>query len=58
MRVSEEKQPKQVEGLPCTDFDMAYFHSYSHVGIHEEMIKVCFGCFRFYLGELLMHFSR
>ncbi|KAL7002121.1 putative protein arginine N-methyltransferase 6 [Sarracenia purpurea var. burkii] len=24
---------------PCTDFDMAYFHSYSHVGIHEEMIK-------------------
>ncbi|XAR53173.1 Histone-arginine N-methyltransferase [Bertholletia excelsa] len=24
---------------PCTEFDMAYFHSYSHVGIHEEMIK-------------------
>ncbi|KAL5721295.1 type I protein arginine methyltransferase [Ranunculus cassubicifolius] len=24
---------------PCTDFDMAYFQSYSHVGIHEEMIK-------------------
>ncbi|XP_047323908.1 probable protein arginine N-methyltransferase 6 [Impatiens glandulifera] len=24
---------------PCTDFDKAYFHSYSHVGIHEEMIK-------------------
>ncbi|KAK9001265.1 hypothetical protein V6N11_083053 [Hibiscus sabdariffa] len=24
---------------PCTDFDMAYFHSYAHVGIHEEMIK-------------------
>uniref|UniRef100_A0A1D1Y5I0 Protein arginine N-methyltransferase domain-containing protein n=1 Tax=Anthurium amnicola TaxID=1678845 RepID=A0A1D1Y5I0_9ARAE len=23
----------------CTEFDMAYFHSYSHVGIHEEMIK-------------------
>ncbi|KAF2322448.1 hypothetical protein GH714_017099 [Hevea brasiliensis] len=21
---------------PCTDFDMAYFHSYAHVGIHEE----------------------
>lgn len=25
---------------PCTDFDVAYFHSYAHVGIHEEMIKV------------------
>ncbi|XP_078445854.1 protein arginine methyltransferase 6 isoform X2 [Wolffia australiana] len=23
----------------CTEFDMAYFQSYSHVGIHEEMIK-------------------
>uniref|UniRef100_A0A803MNR1 Uncharacterized protein n=1 Tax=Chenopodium quinoa TaxID=63459 RepID=A0A803MNR1_CHEQI len=25
---------------PCTDFDVAYFQSYSHLGIHEEMIKV------------------
>lgn len=25
---------------PCTDFDVAYFHSYAHLGIHEEMIKV------------------
>ncbi|EYU35549.1 hypothetical protein MIMGU_mgv1a006760mg [Erythranthe guttata] len=24
---------------PCTDFDVAYFHSYAHLGIHEEMIK-------------------
>ncbi|XP_031374715.1 probable protein arginine N-methyltransferase 6 isoform X1 [Punica granatum] len=24
---------------PCTDFDVAYFNSYAHVGIHEEMIK-------------------
>ena len=24
----------------CTEFDTAYFQSYSHVGIHEEMIKV------------------
>ncbi|KAG7032672.1 putative protein arginine N-methyltransferase 6 [Cucurbita argyrosperma subsp. argyrosperma] len=39
VRVSEDEQMKQVEGLPCTDFDMAYFQSYSHVGIHEEMIK-------------------
>ncbi|KAJ0966865.1 hypothetical protein J5N97_023782 [Dioscorea zingiberensis] len=23
----------------CTDFDRAYFDSYAHVGIHEEMIK-------------------
>ncbi|XXG60424.1 hypothetical protein AAC387_Pa04g2339 [Persea americana] len=28
-----------IETPPCTDFDRAYFHSYSHVGIHEEMIK-------------------
>ncbi|WCJ38985.1 protein arginine methyltransferase 6 [Euphorbia peplus] len=27
------------EIAPCTDFDMAYFHSYAHVGIHQEMIK-------------------
>lgn len=26
---------------PCTDFDVAYFQSYNHLGIHEEMIKVC-----------------
>ncbi|KAK9691465.1 hypothetical protein RND81_09G198500 [Saponaria officinalis] len=24
---------------PCTEFDVAYFHSYAHLGIHEEMIK-------------------
>ncbi|GLT54315.1 hypothetical protein SLA2020_275220 [Shorea laevis] len=33
VRVSEQQQ------RPPTDFDMAYFHSYAHVGIHEEMIK-------------------
>lgn len=27
------------EASPCTDFDVAYFQSYSHLGIHEEMIK-------------------
>jgi protein arginine N-methyltransferase 6 len=32
-RVSEQNQK------PASDFDMAYFHSYAHVGIHEEMIK-------------------
>ncbi|XP_042507482.1 probable protein arginine N-methyltransferase 6 isoform X1 [Macadamia integrifolia] len=32
-RVSEQEKPR------CTEFDMAYFQSYSHVGIHEEMIK-------------------
>lgn len=35
LRVSEQQRPP-------TDFDMAYFHSYAHVGIHEEMIKVSF----------------
>ncbi|XP_059454136.1 probable protein arginine N-methyltransferase 6 isoform X2 [Corylus avellana] len=34
VRVCEQQQ------RPPTDFDMAYFHSYAHVGIHEEMIKV------------------
>ncbi|KAJ4832273.1 putative protein arginine N-methyltransferase 6 [Turnera subulata] len=35
LRVSGE----QKEVAPCTEFDKAYFHSYAHVGIHEEMIK-------------------
>ncbi|KAJ9563453.1 hypothetical protein OSB04_008613 [Centaurea solstitialis] len=34
-RVSGDAEPPP----PCTDFDKAYFQSYSHVGIHEEMIK-------------------
>jgi protein arginine N-methyltransferase 6 len=25
---------------PCTDYDMAYFKAYSHLGVHEEMLKV------------------
>ncbi|KAK9115498.1 hypothetical protein Sjap_014445 [Stephania japonica] len=33
-RVCEQSKPPR-----CTEFDMAYFQSYSHVGIHEEMIK-------------------
>ncbi|XP_024988587.1 probable protein arginine N-methyltransferase 6 isoform X2 [Cynara cardunculus var. scolymus] len=32
---------QETEAPPCTDFDKAYFQSYSHVGIHEEMIKFC-----------------
>nr|CAB3494347.1 unnamed protein product [Digitaria exilis] len=24
---------------PCTDYDMAYFKAYSHLGVHEEMLK-------------------
>ncbi|KAL5543038.1 hypothetical protein UlMin_010748 [Ulmus minor] len=36
LRVSEQQKQQKT---PCTDFDMAYFHSYSHLGIHEEMIK-------------------
>ncbi|OMO98218.1 Ribosomal L11 methyltransferase, PrmA [Corchorus capsularis] len=34
---NDQQEPKSPP--PCTDFDMAYFHSYAHVGIHEEMIK-------------------
>jgi hypothetical protein len=25
---------------PCTDYDVAYFKAYSHIGVHEEMLKV------------------
>uniref|UniRef100_A0A0R0EGI4 Protein arginine N-methyltransferase domain-containing protein n=1 Tax=Glycine max TaxID=3847 RepID=A0A0R0EGI4_SOYBN len=34
VRVYDQPRP------PCTDFDVAYFHSYAHLGIHQEMIKV------------------
>ncbi|CAN6997439.1 unnamed protein product [Brassica oleracea var. botrytis] len=45
VRVSDqlgEQKPLETQKSPppCTDFDVAYFHSYAHVGIHEEMIKV------------------
>ncbi|KAG8382612.1 hypothetical protein BUALT_Bualt05G0095600 [Buddleja alternifolia] len=33
------QQEKETPPAPCTDFDVAYFHSYAHLGIHEEMIK-------------------
>ncbi|CDY36064.1 hypothetical protein Bca4012_004529 [Brassica carinata] len=44
VRVSDqlgEQKPLETQKSPppCTDFDVAYFHSYAHVGIHEEMIK-------------------
>ncbi|XP_020970554.1 probable protein arginine N-methyltransferase 6 isoform X4 [Arachis ipaensis] len=38
LRVYDQQQQQQ-QRAPCTDFDMAYFHSYAHLGIHEEMIK-------------------
>ncbi|XP_009351756.2 probable protein arginine N-methyltransferase 6 isoform X5 [Pyrus x bretschneideri] len=38
LRVSEPNKQQQ-QGVPSTDFDMAYFHTYAHVDIHEEMIK-------------------
>ncbi|KAK4479688.1 hypothetical protein RD792_015217 [Penstemon davidsonii] len=34
-----QQQDKERPPAPCTDFDSAYFHSYAHLGIHEEMIK-------------------
>nr|VDC77052.1 unnamed protein product [Brassica rapa] len=39
-QLGEQKSPETPKSpLPCTDFDAAYFHSYAHVRIHEEMIK-------------------
>ncbi|KAL3718158.1 hypothetical protein ACJRO7_003313 [Eucalyptus globulus] len=38
-RVADSEQGVEQKPPPCTDFDMAYFHSYAHLGIHEEMIK-------------------
>ncbi|KAL8105685.1 putative protein arginine N-methyltransferase 6 [Apium graveolens] len=43
-RVSSEPTHTQnntnnTQQSPCTDFDVAYFQSYNHLGIHEEMIK-------------------
>ncbi|CAK8565621.1 unnamed protein product [Lathyrus sativus] len=42
VRVSDTVQPQHLQQSnrsPCTDYDMAYFHSYAHLGIHQEMIK-------------------
>ncbi|GKU90904.1 hypothetical protein SLEP1_g4848 [Rubroshorea leprosula] len=40
LRVGVHSQRQQQSSPPpCTDFDVAYFNSYAHVGIHEEMIK-------------------
>ncbi|XP_073130283.1 probable protein arginine N-methyltransferase 6 [Henckelia pumila] len=38
-RVAQPLQERGRAPLPCTDFDVAYFQSYAHLGIHEEMIK-------------------
>ncbi|XP_075089562.1 putative protein arginine N-methyltransferase 6 [Nicotiana tabacum] len=35
----DEEEEKEKPAPPCTEFDTAYFNSYAHVGIHEEMIK-------------------
>ncbi|PHU17273.1 putative protein arginine N-methyltransferase 6.2 [Capsicum chinense] len=35
----EEEEEREKPAPPCTEFDTAYFNSYAHVGIHEEMIK-------------------
>ncbi|GKA69340.1 hypothetical protein Tco_0775404 [Tanacetum coccineum] len=36
---SRSRVSRTQSDIPCTEFDKAYFQSYSHVGIHEEMIK-------------------
>ncbi|XP_073116900.1 probable protein arginine N-methyltransferase 6.2 isoform X2 [Elaeis guineensis] len=33
------QQQEPPSARPCTEFDKAYFHAYSHIGVHEEMIK-------------------
>lgn len=38
-RQDKDDDREKAPPLPCTNFDMAYFDSYGHVGIHEEMIK-------------------
>ncbi|XP_042408580.1 probable protein arginine N-methyltransferase 6.2 isoform X2 [Zingiber officinale] len=35
----KRQQDRNLEVPPLTEFDMAYFRAYSHVGVHEEMIK-------------------
>ncbi|GFP94001.1 probable protein arginine n-methyltransferase 6 [Phtheirospermum japonicum] len=35
----QQQQDKEKGSSPCTNYDVAYFHSYAHLGIHEEMIK-------------------
>ncbi|CAA0811558.1 Probable protein arginine N-methyltransferase 6 [Striga hermonthica] len=35
----QQQQEKEKASPPCTNYDVAYFHSYAHLGIHEEMIK-------------------
>jgi protein arginine N-methyltransferase 6 len=44
----QQQEQQQPNRSPCTDYDMAYFHSYAHLGIHQEMIKVFnFNLFQF-----------
>lgn len=57
-RFSTEQQPQleaEQKVTPCTDFDMASFHSYAHVGIHEDKIKVSIEIF-FYLHRCYCFF--
>ncbi|XP_038971824.1 probable protein arginine N-methyltransferase 6.2 isoform X4 [Phoenix dactylifera] len=37
--LQQQQQQDWPSARPCTEFDKAYFHAYSHVGVHEEMIK-------------------
>lgn len=52
-RVSEQQETER-SPRPCTDFDVAYFNSYAHLGIHEEMIKVRLFCVRTNILHLCM----
>ncbi|XP_074584457.1 putative protein arginine N-methyltransferase 6.2 [Curcuma longa] len=35
----KRQQDRNLAAPPLTEFDVAYFRAYSHVGVHEEMIK-------------------
>lgn len=53
IRASDQETPPP----PPTNFDVAYFHSYSHLGIHEEMIKVLSLSLLLSLAFLLLQLS-
>lgn len=55
---SNQQQPSERKSsTPCTDFDVAYFNSYAHVGIHEEMIKVRIALYKVFVLSVCFAFN-